>query len=374
MAPFAVVAPLIGPAIDRREGGRRLMVVLSAVIRAVLCVFMIDDLDSLLLFPEVFAVLVLAKGYSVAKSALVPTTVATDAELVEANSKLTLISGIVGFVAALPGLALLQLGPGWVLGLAAAVFSAATVFGLRLPRTAVAAEPTDAAERAELRSGGILLGATAMGLLRLVVGFLTFLVAFGLRNDGAPAWWFGAVIAASGAGSLVGAAVAPVARRRFPEERIIISSLAGVTALAVVAAWMGGRLSAAVLAGGVAAAASAGKLAFDALVQRDAPDANRGRSFARFETRFQLVWVLGAFLPVVIPIPLVIGYLLLGGAAAFVGVFYFTGLAHLRRNPHLPPPSLPGTQAAAHLAGRVQAWPPVDRVRRWRRGSTRRPG
>ena len=29
----------------------------------------------------------------------------------------------------------------------------------------------------------------------------------------------------------------------------------------------------------------------------DAPDANRGRSFARFETRFQLAWVIGAFIP-----------------------------------------------------------------------------
>ena len=46
------------------------------------------------------------------------------------------------------------------------------------------------------------------------------------------------------------------------------------------------------------------KLAFDSLVQRDAPDANRGRSFARFETRFQLVWVIGALLPLLLlPIP-----------------------------------------------------------------------
>ena len=46
----------------------------------------------------------------------------------------------------------------------------------------------------------------------------------------------------------------------------------------------------------VAMGAASGKLAFDALVQRDAPDANHGRSFARFEARFQIAWVLGAFL------------------------------------------------------------------------------
>ena len=38
------------------------------------------------------------------------------------------------------------------------------------------------------------------------------------------------------------------------------------------------------------------KLAFDSIVQRDAPDANRGRSFAKFETRFQIIWVVGALL------------------------------------------------------------------------------
>jgi len=52
----------------------------------------------------------------------------------------------------------------------------------------------------------------------------------------------------------------------------------------------------------VAVSAASGKQAFDAVVQRDAPDANRGRSFARFESRFQVVWVLGAAVPVVIAI------------------------------------------------------------------------
>ena len=45
------------------------------------------------------------------------------------------------------------------------------------------------------------------------------------------------------------------------------------------------------------------KQAFDALVQRDAPDANRGRSFARFETKFQLAWVVGAAMPLLVRVP-----------------------------------------------------------------------
>src|SRR4051794_37292863 len=85
VAPFSVVSPLIGPAIDRTRGGRRLMVILSSAARALVCLLMIRHVDSLWLFPEAFAVLVLSKGYQVAKSALVPTLVRTDGELVEAN-------------------------------------------------------------------------------------------------------------------------------------------------------------------------------------------------------------------------------------------------------------------------------------------------
>ena len=60
------------------------------------------------------------------------------------------------------------------------------------------------------------------------------------------------------------------------------------------------------------------KQAFDSIVQRDAPDANRGRSFARFETRFQLVWVIGALIPIVVPIPAELGFVLIVAAVAAV--------------------------------------------------------
>jgi hypothetical protein len=85
-------------------------------------------------------------------------------------------------------------------------------------------------------------------------------------------------------------------------------------------------------------AASAGKLAFDSLVQRDAPDANRGRSFARFETRFQLVWVVGAFVPVALPLPARLGYLLVAAVAGFAVMSYQAGVRAALRHPHPPPP------------------------------------
>ncbi len=334
MAPFAFVAPLVGPAIDRRRGGRRAMVTISALGRAGLCIFMADTLTSLLLFPQAFAVLVLGKGYSVAKSALVPALVRDERELVEANSKLVLISSITGFAVAGPGALILQLaGAPWVLLVAAGFFVAASLSSLKIPRVVVAPEPPDPVERAELRSAGILLAASAMAVLRGTVGFFTFLVAFSLRGGAAPIWWYGVVLGAFGVGAFCGAAVAPRLRRLVREEHLLMGALATVALLAVAWWQVGGRLSAVLLGATVGAAASAGKLSFDAVVQRDAPDANQGRSFARFETRFQLSWVIGAFIPVIVTIPLWVGFIAIAAVTGAAFVSYLTGLAAAHRHP-----------------------------------------
>jgi len=345
MAPFAVVAPLIGPFLDSRQGGRRAMVIASASARAVICMLMIDHLDSLLLFPEAFALLVLAKGYGVARASLVPRLVRDEAELVEANSKLSIITGLVGFVAAIPGVALLQLGSGYVLGLASVVFGVATVAAFRVPKDAIApVAPETATGRAELRTVGIWLAASAMGMLRGLVGFLAFFLAFWLRDDRAPSWWFGIVLAASAVGALGGAGVAPALRRAVREERILLGCVAVPALGALGALQLGGRPGAALLAGVLGVAASTGRLAFDAIVQRDAPDADQGRTFAGFETRFQLAWVAGALVPVVIPTPLGAGFLGVTIASAAAAIAYATGrkltarplVARLRRPPAPP--------------------------------------
>jgi hypothetical protein len=333
VAPFAVVAPLIGPGIDRARGGRRLMVIFSNALRVLLCVLMIGDLDSLVLFPEAFAVLVLAKGYHVAKSAIVPTVVRSDEELVEANSRLSFLSGVMGFAAAVPGMLVMWLAASeGVLVLAAIVFAVAAVFAVRIPATQVAADDTSPTERQELRGGGIVLAASAMGLLRGIVGFLTFLVAFSLRTDDAPTWQFGLILAASGIGSLLGSLLAPALRRNgTSEERILQVVLAVTGGAGLLAAWAGGLVAATVLAAVVGMAAGTGKLAFDSVVQRDAPDANRGRSFARFETRFQLTWVAGAIVPVVVSIPMPVGFVVITAVAGFALFSYLAGLRALAR-------------------------------------------
>jgi hypothetical protein len=333
MAPFAVVAPLIGPTLDRVKGGRRWMVIAANALRAVLAILMIRDIDSLLLFPEAFAVLVLSKSYHVAKSAIVPTVVRSDDELVEANSKLSFLSGVVTFAAAIPaGIAAAIAQSQGVLVLAAGACAVAAVLGVRIPATQVATDDTSQTERNELRGGGIVLAASAMGLMRGIVGFLTFLIAFYLRSTDAAPWEFGLVLAASGVGSLLGALAAPAMRRAgVAEERIVQIVLGITTTAAVLAAWTGGLAAATILAACVGVSASSAKLAFDSVVQRDAPDANRGRSFAKFETRFQLTWVVGAFIPVVVSIPVQVGFLVVAACAGFALFSYLAGLRALGR-------------------------------------------
>lgn len=337
MAPFAVVAPLLGPVLDRSRSGRRMMLIACNAGRALVCLLMARHVQGLLLFPEAFVVLVLSKGYSVTKSALVPATVADERDLVVANSRLALLAVAAGFVAAVPGVAVLKigfLGAPWVLRLSAVAFAAATVAGFRLvrPSTSTAPVVSAAEERAELRAAAIRLAVSAMAVLRAAVGFLVFLTAFALRRDHAPAWWFGVVIGASMVGSFVGAAVAPRLREKIPEERILAGSLLAVAVVGVFTAYFGGRSSIAVLAAVLGAGAAAGKLAFDSIVQRDAPDAVRGRTFARFETRFQLVWVAGAAVPVILPVPSRWGMALIAIACGVAFTLYETGLGSVRRS------------------------------------------
>jgi MFS family permease len=333
MAPFAVVAPLLGPAIDRSSRGRRAMVIVTCGLRAVACVAMARVLDGLLLFPAAFSVLVLSKSYTVARSALVPAAVSSEAELVEANAKLAITGVVAGFLAAGPGVLLLRVfGGEWTLALAALVFVAATVSATRLPATVGAtvarsgpADPPAAGGRGSGRaveSAGVVAAAVVMALLRAVVGFVTFLVAFGFRRLDAPSWWFGAVLAASMAATLAGSAVAPRLRERVHEERMLAACVGLVAAAGFGFGRLHGGLWAAAVAAVVGLAAGTGKLAFDALVQREVPDHQRGRSFARFEAGFQLVWVVGALLPVVVSTPLGQGYDVLGIACLAATVAY----------------------------------------------------
>jgi len=334
VAPFALVAPVIGPLLDRSRSGRRTLMSAGCFGRAVLCLVMAPNVDTLLLFPLAFGVLVLAKGHQIAKSSLVPAVVPDESALVTANSRLAVLSISAGVVGGLPAALVLQVGSaGIVLIIAAVAFAAAGLLALRIPRARHEGTPETPAERAELHAPSIVLAGSAMALLRGGVGFLTFLVAFALKAEGQPAWFFGVVLAFSALGGLVGNVVAPLLRRWFREEWMLVGALFLPAVVALWAARAGGRWGFIFTSMLVAVGAAAGKVAFDSLLQRDGPDDLRGRAFARFETRFQLVWVGGALIPVALfdVMNARVGFFVLACVLAFAGLSYVGGLRAARR-------------------------------------------
>src|SRR6202008_5015652 len=135
----------------------------------------------------------------------------------------------------------------------------------------------------------------------------------GFRREGAPVIWYGLVAIASVGGNFGGALLAPRLRFRLSERMLVGGGGGGVAAAAIAVSFMSGlhRYPAAlVLAGVVALGASLAKTAFDAIVQRDTLDSDRSRLFARFESIFQLAWVVGALIPTLIPTALLVGYIL----------------------------------------------------------------
>ncbi len=332
-APFLLVAPLIGPAIDRVRGGRRLVVQAVAIARIVVQLLMVRFHDELALYPLVFVALVLSKTYSVSKSALVPAVVRTERELVEANSKLGLIAGLAGVAAVIPAAALQTvIGTPATLVYGAGLFGVAFVAALGLPQELVVRPDAPSAVSTATEGSSLQLAWVAMLILRAATGFMLFHLAFLFRSgnvddgDRAGKLLLGVAVALSSLATMAGNAVAPSLRRRLHEERMIAAALGLAAVVGLVAAAIGGNRAGIGVSMAVAFSAAVGRLSFESIVQRDGPDVNRGQAFATFETRFQLGWVIAAVLPVLLEMPGRIGYLLIGLVMAASVVNYVAGV------------------------------------------------
>lgn len=316
IAPFAVVSPLVGPAIDRMRGGQRAVVILVGVLRAIVLIAMAWNLDSLTLFPLAFAALILGKTYAIAKSSIVPTIVKDDAKLVASNSKLGQVAGITGFVVAVPAGLLQLISAQATLTMGAFAFLAAALNANRLPKLKSVNGPSPQLEEQELHSPVVVNAANAMRVLRGVVGFMFFHLAFWLRGEDAGTAWFGFAVAMSGLATLAANFVGPTVRERMRESTMLISALVAIAVTAIVATWYNRVVGGIALAAVINASAAIGRLAFESTVQSGAPDANRGRAFAKFETQNQMAWVLGGLVPVALSPSGAVGF----GIVAIVAV------------------------------------------------------
>jgi MFS family permease len=322
MAPFALLAPLIAPFLDKIKGGQRLVVMMVALARAAVMIAMMNYYDSLAIFPLAFGALVLSKTYAISKSALVPTTVKSEKALVEANSRLGQIAGIVGFMAVVPAGIIQFVSTEATLFMSAVVFVVAFFNAIKLPKVRIADKPVEELEWQELHSPEVLRAARTMMILRGTTGFMFFHLAFWLRTEIAGTVWFGVAIGFASLCTLIANFVAPNLRERMKVENMLLLSVALVAVGGLLSGFSGRFFAGILLAGVVNAAAAIGKLAFEATVQSGAPDANRGRAFARFETTNQLAWVLAGLIPVVLTPSGSRGFYMVG-IAGVIGCVYF---------------------------------------------------
>ncbi len=295
IAPFAVVGPIIGPALDRSRAGRRTLMAIGCFGRAAVCFLMVGNLDSLFLFPLAFVALVLSKGHAVAKSALLPAVVQDEHALVEANSRLSLVSVVASVVGGLPAAAMRRAvrraGSRWS-SPRSCLRARRRSCARGSPRPAGRPRVETDEERQELAAPSIVFSGHRDGghaRLRRVPHVPARVHPEGQRPARVVLRRRARDRARSAASS--GVIVTPVLRRRLKEETILAGALVVPAVVALFAARDGGRVGSMAIAFTIAVGAASGRIAFDSLLQRDGPEHLRGRAFARFETRFQLSWV-----------------------------------------------------------------------------------
>jgi MFS family permease len=346
MAPFAVVAPIVGPLLDRVRRGRRYALMTTLILRAFLAWVMAGALGSkgaFALYPAAFGALVCSKAYGVSRSAVVPRVLPPSVSLVRGNARLTLWGVLTATIAAPigQGLSVLTGSPAWTLRLTAVVYLVGSAFALRLPSRVDSSEgevpvrprdtgPIAGFDRDQFNRMGNT-GPTAappvsifrrllpplqgvgprMGLMlranagiRAFSGFLTLFLAFLIRTHPlgvfSPNADLGVVVATAALGSVLGTTIGSRFRSRRPEPLAVITLVAAASVGVITAIWFG-LLTAALAILVATTSQSIGKLGLDSVIQRDVDEDVRTSAFARSETVLQLSWVAGGFLAIVLP-------------------------------------------------------------------------
>jgi MFS family permease len=344
MLPFAVVAPLIGPALDRFGRGRRWAIGTTMAVRAFLCWVLADAVggESLAMFPAALGVLVCSKAYGVTRAAAVPRLAPERLGLVKANSRISL-AGVVGAAVSAPLAVLASLaGPEWSLRYAFAMFVGGTILAILLPARADepgTEQPSPMAGRKARVPALVVRALRCNAGLRLLSGFLTLYMAFLIRVRPLDGWQdrpeilLALVIGAAGLGNTTGIALGSLLRDLRPEVVVVLVLLADTVAV-VCAALFYGLLALLALGLTVGVSQALGKLSLDALIQREVPARTRASAFARSETLLQLSWVIGGFLGIALPLVPRVG---LGTTAALlVGVAFWVLTGIRRGDPAVP--------------------------------------
>lgn len=305
MLPFAIVAPLIGPFIDRFRHGRRWAIGSTLAIRGFCCWVLADAVadESPGFYVAALLCLVSSKAYSVTRAAAVPRVLPEALTLVKANARISLTGTFAAALSAPLAIGFAAIGPAWTLRYAFVLFVVGTIVAILLPAqvdSTVGEEPVMLATgRGAAIPRSVVDGLRSNVGLRTMSGFLAIYMAFTLREPPAALAWPGAaavlmgiVIGAAGLGNVVGVALGTWARSHNP-RRIVVAALFLDAGMLAVAALIGWWPAVAVLGLVAGFAQSVGKLSLDAMIQADVAEEVRTSMFGRSEALLQLAWVLG---------------------------------------------------------------------------------
>jgi MFS family permease len=350
MAPFAVLAPFIGPALDRIQQGRRFVLAGTMLTRGLLCYAMSANVSSsVTLLPAAFGILVLQKAGGVVKASVTPRLLPAEITLVTANARSGLISLATSTAAA--GLAAgIQYagGAAWTLRVGTLIYLAAMFVAFRLPEQidvpAAARTPAPAADRRPYSEpptrpdvsrptlpleagekpdaakghgrwrtlanvGPVVAEAmTVNAVLRAFSGYILFLLAFLLRSvdlgtvfghQVSHNFALGALALGLTVGSLGSMILGSFFRSRGP-QLIMFSVLAVAPVVTALCAWQFGLWAAVVVMATAIFCASLAKLGQDSIVGREIGDEIRSSTFAVSETLNQVANVAGGLVGVLV--------------------------------------------------------------------------
>ena len=351
IAPFAVVAPLIGPALDRLQHGRRVALAMSFVLRTALAIVMIANYDPAtgsfppwVLYPCALLMMVLSKSFSVLRSAVTPRVMPPTIDLVRVNSRLTvfgLIGGTIigggiaaGFeytftklfhlpgalfvivVVAVVGAYLSMQIPRWVEVTTGEVPTTLTYHGRSGPLRRdshgnTASRPSRSGRPRQPLGRNIITSLWGNVTIKVMVGFLFLYPAFVAKQTGQNGWHQVALLGMIGAAATIGnfAGNGLSARLKLGRPSVLVVRCATmVTAAALAAAFFGDLIVMAIAALITSGCSAVGKASLDACLQDDLPEESRASAFGRSESLLQLAWVAGGATGVLVYTDLRVGF------------------------------------------------------------------
>ena len=299
VAPLAIVAQVVGPAIDRIRAGPKFVVICSHVARTVFALLLASSLLSLAFYPLVFGILLSRKAYGLAMKAMVAQMAPGETELVVASGHLARTGTIAGGIGtAIGGIMIVLVGVQWLPVAGAVGFVGAAILAARIPAVVIEARVESVIIRVETPVE-VRRAVPAVAAIRAAEGALTFLLALSIKRGGGDEWIFVAALVAAGIGTFMGTIVSPPLYRVFSTDGIVVLTLLIPGVMSLFGVLTIGSLSIVAIAFAIGLGGSVATRAIDA-IYGGVPHLMRGRIISRSELLFQLANVTGAAIAVLV--------------------------------------------------------------------------